>query len=156
MGREIETGEMEMSLTQEQSQEQEAQPYEAMVSRIIETGYRERSLEELEEAQVGGDLFRDLTWQEQQPLEKRLGNVRGMMKHLRSRPGKFHRAEIGLLRALKQVEELGEALLAARDGETVAEEIAWAEERCRFEDLLFAVTEEFFELVDELDEPWPV
>ena len=156
MGREIEVDEVELSPDQTQEQGQQVQPYEAMVSRIIETGYRERSLQEVDDAQAASDLFQALTWQERQPLKRRLGNVRGMVKHLRSRPGRFHRSEIGLLKALKAVEEMGEALLASGEAQSVGEELAWAEERCRFEDALFAVTEEFFELVEELDEPWSV
>jgi hypothetical protein len=154
MGRDIETDELEMAM--EQDEVQDAQAFEAMVSRMNETGFEERSLRELEESQVGADLFRALTWQEQQPLEQRLGNVRGMLQYLRSRPGRFHRTERELIQVLEGLVRWGEALLGSCDAESVPEEINWAVERSLFEDTLYAATEEFFELVEKLDEPWPV
>jgi hypothetical protein len=147
--------ELEMGLEQENEQEQSA--YEAMAWRINESGYRERSLQEIEEAQVAGDLFRDLTWQERAPLKNRLGNVRGMLKYLRSRPSRFHKAELELLKTLRLVEMLGETLgMFEPETASAKEELENTNDRCLFEAALYAATVEFFDLVERLDEPWCV
>lgn len=156
MRRENELDEMAMGMEQETAQDQEL-TYEAMVWRINEAGYRERSLQELEDAAVASDLFRDLTWQERAPLNERLGNVRGMMKYLRSRPSCFHKAELELLKTLRLLELMAE-VLGTFDPDTAdaAECHENAEERCLFEAGLFAATQDFFRLVERLDEPWSV
>jgi hypothetical protein len=156
MVREIEMDE-ELVQELEQEESQEMQPYEVMVSKINETGFCERSVEELEEAQVAQDLLQELSWQEREPMKRRLGNVRGMARYLRGRPGRLHRSEIELLKTLRQIEEWGEAL-ECFDPEraSMAEELHQAAERCHFEDALFAATEDFFDLIKRLDEPWCV
>jgi hypothetical protein len=150
-----EMDEMAMGLEQETEQELESS-YEAMIWRINEAGYRERSLQEIDK-EVAGDLFRDLTWQERAPLKERLGNVRGMMKYLRSRPSRFHKAELELLKTLRTLEVMGEALgLYDPNDADAVEGHENAEDRCLFEAGLFAATQEFFDLVERLDEPWCV
>jgi hypothetical protein len=143
----------------EQEQSDEVQPYEAMVSKIAETGWRERSVGEIEDAQVASDILHELTWQEQEPLERRIGNVRGMLRHLRSRPlspGRFLSGEeLTLLDTLETLEAWAE-LLGSREAASVAEEMGCVAERGLFEAALFAAMTEFFALVDRLDEPWSV
>jgi hypothetical protein len=158
MGREFYSDEdMETELEQVQDLEQERSAYEEMVSKINETGYHERSLQEIEDRQVAADLLGELTWQERAPLEQRVGNVRGMLKYLRGRPGRYLRAEIQLLKTLRQLEVWGEELGSLKpECMSMAEELHFAAERCHFEDALFAATTEFFELVEQLDEPWCV
>ncbi|MHB8417632.1 MAG: hypothetical protein ACYDCL_06125 [Myxococcales bacterium] len=131
--------------------------YEAMVWEMNERGYEDPKLDE--EAKVVSDILRGLTWQDTAPIEQRLGNVGGMVAYLKSRqlpasPG-LAKQELALVGALLEIEKRGRALRGP-EPEGFAAEMAFAEERCRSEELLFVVTADFFELVGWLDEPWPL
>ena len=126
--------------------------YEAMVEKMAVDGYEPTPLEEV------SALGMVLPFQENRPVEERLGQIRGMVQHLRSRPlreGRRGKSELELLKFLEELQELGEAI-AAQEAEDVDELIALAIDRQRFEDLLYAATEDFFARLDELDEAFPV
>ena len=130
--------------------------YEAMVEKMAVDGYEPTPLEEV------SALGMVLPFQENRPVEERLGRIRGMVRHLRSRPlreGRRGKAELELLKFLGELQELGEAI-DAREAEAEDEDvdglIALAIDRQRFEDLLYAATEDFFARMNELDEPFTV
>ncbi|HUB06045.1 MAG TPA: hypothetical protein VMB50_03545 [Myxococcales bacterium] len=131
--------------------------FEAMVWHMNELGVEQPELDE--DTQVAADILRGLTWQDAEPLGRRLGNVRGMIAYLQSRPMPESRAlarqELQMLESLRAVEAVGQELVNREAGDFAAE-LAFATDRCRFEELLFAASEEFFELVEWLDEPFPM
>ena len=125
--------------------EMEMSQFEAMVAKMIDGGATEPPADE--EREVASDLLGELTWQEREPLARRIGRVRGMVSYLRGRPLPRTRgllaAELELLDTLGQLRDWAEELDRGRP-EGLAEE------------LLFAATQEFFELVEWLDEAWPL
>ena len=135
----------------------ELEMHEAIVSKMEELGWQAPVLDE--DAVVASDLLPGLTWQEHEPLERRLGNLHGMVEHLRSRPMPDSKAgarrELSLLEAIQKLVLWAEAL-EAREPDGFSEELAFDEERAHFEDAMFVVTEDFFEWLDSLDEPFPV
>ncbi len=142
----------------------EMSQFEAMVMKLAQVDQweraRDREREIPDDAQVALDLVDGLTWQEHEPLERRLGVAEGMADFLRGRPEPVQpwlaKQERELLEALDRMVAWGEELANRDEPDGFAEEMAFAEERCLFEDAMFAVTEEFFALLDVLDEPWPV
>ncbi|HUB08652.1 MAG TPA: hypothetical protein VMB50_16720 [Myxococcales bacterium] len=144
--------------------ENEMSQFEAMVMKLVQVDEwdrareRERSL--TEDEQVALDLVGGLTWQEHEPLGRRLGMAEGMANYLRGRPEPrdawLAKQERELLEALERLMAWGEEIESRDDPESFAEELALAQERCLFEDTMFAATEEFFALLAVLDEPWPL
>ena len=131
---------------------------EAMVSKMEELGWQAPVLDE--DAAVASDLLPGLTWQEHAPLERRLEVLHGMVEHLRSRPMPDSKAaarrELSLLETIQKLVDWVETLEAREEPDGFAEELAFDEERAHFEDAMFAATEDFFEWLDWLDEPFTV
>ncbi len=125
--------------------------YEAMIEAIRRDGYEPTPLEEVK------GLGMVPPFQENRPWEERLGQVRGMLQFLRTRPlprGKRRaKDELELVKALKGLLEMGEKL-AQLEPQTVEELNAEAMQRQHFEDLLYAAREDFFAHVEALDEPY--
>ncbi len=99
-----------------------------------------------------------LPFEENRPVEERLGRIRGMLAHLRSRPmplGRHGSEERGLLKVLTTLAEMGEEL-AGRSPSSLEALNQLAIDRQVFEDLLYAATQDFFALLDAIDEPFPV
>ncbi|MHB8417400.1 MAG: hypothetical protein ACYDCL_04955 [Myxococcales bacterium] len=127
--------------------------FDAMVEKLAVDGAEPTPLEEV------SAMGLVLPFEEGRPVTERLGRIRGMVKHLRTRPlpaGTYRsKAELELLQVLGRLLEMGEEL--AEDEPQVIEELgALALQRQLFEDLLYAATEDFFALVEELDEPYGV
>jgi hypothetical protein len=133
--------------------------YEEMTIRMEQLGYRDEPLVD-EDVQVASDILGFFEWQEEAPIAKRIGNVLGMVDYLHGRPLPevrwLAKKELKLLETLQRLAEWGEELEHREEPDGFAQAMAHSEERCTFEDTLFAVTAEFFELLEELDEGWPV
>lgn len=127
--------------------------YEAMTWKLAADGYSPTPLEEVRA------LGLVLPGEESRPVEERAGRILGMLKHLQSRPltagpGRS-RDELALQETLRGLRDWA-LELAHKEPEDLMELNEAAEDRARFEEVLYAATVEFFELLAALDEPFGV
>ncbi|HUB05676.1 MAG TPA: hypothetical protein VMB50_01680 [Myxococcales bacterium] len=107
--------------------------------------------EQREQMEMAQDVLGLLT---RKPVAECLGDVGGMIRHLRSRPMPrppgFARQELELAAFLDEVRTIGEALVASPVADALEREL----QELTFADACFAATQEFFDLLRRLDEPF--
>jgi hypothetical protein len=106
-----------------------------------------------QEAEVARDLFGELL--AHKPVKECLGDVRGMLRHLKTRPLTKDRIlspeELELVECLRDMQAWGELLIEEEDGTPEAEV-----EALLYAEMHFAMTQDFFQLLGDLGEAFPV